>query len=99
MNLIRCTPCKLNSRYPMMDECREVEGDRWFIVTRCSSCGSIGEAVVNQITADKFDRALDDERGRMLAILAKAERALMLDFSQRFTTALYADALLPEDFR
>lgn len=97
LNLIRCSRCDLNSMVPLMDVSHEVPKG-WYIKTRCTSCYTEREYVVSQANAGAYDEALDRERAAMIAIAQQQDRAAFEDFTQRFTAALEADALLPEDF-
>ena len=56
---------------------------------RCPSCDWSGEALLDQGQMERLDEQLDDGFASLAAALAQVER---------FTAALAAEAILPEDF-
>jgi hypothetical protein len=64
---------------------------------RLQSSSEPGEALLDQGQMDDLDEALDDGFA-LLAALAQVTRANMQEYVERFTAALVADAVLPEDF-
>jgi predicted adenine nucleotide alpha hydrolase (AANH) superfamily ATPase len=98
-NLIRCGYCKLNSVVPIMDECHEQPDRRWILTIRCTACFDTRVVDVAQQVADEFDTALDAEAREVLALIRKRELSDFRTYVKRFTSALKADAVLPEDFR
>jgi hypothetical protein len=76
----------------------ERTGRDWLVQLYCPSCGWSGEAVLDQAQMDDLDAAVDDGFALLAAALAHVTRANMQDYAQRFTAALAANAVLPEDF-
>jgi hypothetical protein len=54
--------------------------------------------MLDQGEMDDLDDAVDDGLALLAAALAQVTRANMQDYVERFTAALAADAVLPEDF-
>jgi hypothetical protein len=79
---------------------REAErsGRDWLVRLYCPSCGGSGEALLDQVQMDHLDEALDDGFASLAAALAQVTRANLQEYVERFTAALAADAVLPEDF-
>jgi hypothetical protein len=76
----------------------ERTGRDWLVQLYCPSCGWSGEALLDQAQMDDLDEALDDGFALLAAALAQLTRANMQEYVERFTTALVAGAVLPEDF-
>jgi hypothetical protein len=91
-----CPECDRDLVYPV--EWEEVSGTHWEVLLRCPNCEwtSIGD--YDQATVDRFDRVLDDGTELLLHDLKRLERANMEDEIVRFSKALEAGAILPEDF-
>jgi hypothetical protein len=73
-------------------------GRDWLVQLYCPSCGWSGEAMLDQGQMDELDEAVDDGFALLAAALAQVTRANMQEYVERFTAALAADAVLPEDF-
>ena len=91
-----CPVCDRDLVYPV--EWEEVSGTHWEVLLRCPNCEwtSIGD--YDQATVDRFDRVLDDGTEVLLRDLKRLEQANMEDEIVRFSKALEAGAILPEDF-
>jgi hypothetical protein len=91
-----CPGCDRDLVYPV--EWEEVSGTHWEVLLRCPNCEwtSIGD--YDQATVDRFDRVLDDGTEVLLRDLKRLEQANMEDEIVRFSKALEAGAILPEDF-
>jgi hypothetical protein len=76
----------------------ERTGRDWLVQLYCPSCEWSGEALLDQGQMDDLDEALDDGFALLAAALAQLTRANMHEYAERFTAALAADAVLPEDF-
>ncbi len=76
----------------------ERTGRDWLVQLYCPSCGWSGEAMLDQGQMDDLDEAVDDGFALLAAALAQVTRANMQDYLERFTAALAANAVLPEDF-
>ena len=55
-------------------------------------------ATYDQATVDRFDEVLDDGTDALVRDLKRLMRANMEDEVERFSAALHAGAILPEDF-
>jgi hypothetical protein len=76
----------------------ERTGRGWLVQLYCPSCGWSGEALLDQGQLDALDEAVDAGFALLAAALAQLTRANMQEHAERFTAALAADAVLPEDF-
>ena len=76
----------------------ERTGRDWLVQLYCPSCGWSGEAMLDQGQMDDLDEAVDDGFAMLAAALAQLTRANMHEYAERFTAALAANAVLPEDF-
>lgn len=76
----------------------ERTGRDWHVQLYCPNCGWSGEAMLDQGQMDDLDEAVDDGFALLAAALAQITRANMHEYVGRFTAALAADAVLPEDF-
>jgi predicted RNA-binding Zn-ribbon protein involved in translation (DUF1610 family) len=73
-------------------------GRRWAVERRCPSCEWIGQGVYAQDVVDRFEEVLDLATDAMLADLQALSRANLEEEIDRFSQALGADLILPEDF-
>jgi hypothetical protein len=91
-----CPECDRDLVYPV--EWEEASETHWEVLLRCPNCewAEVGE--FDQATVDRFDEQLDIGTEVVLRDLKRLERANMEDEIERFTRALHADAVLPEDF-
>jgi hypothetical protein len=76
----------------------ERTGRDWLVQLYCPSCEWSGEAMLDQGQMDDLDEAVDDGFALLAAALAQVTRVNMQEYVGRFTAALAADAVLPEDF-
>jgi hypothetical protein len=76
----------------------ERTGRDWLVQLYCPSCGWSGEALLDQAQMDDLDEAVDEGFALLATALAQITRANMHEYAGRFTAALAADAVLPEDF-
>jgi hypothetical protein len=90
--------CRLCTLPLVQPQDAERTGRDWLVQLYCPSCGSSGEAMLDQAQMDDLDEALDDGFALLGAALAQVTRANMQEYLERFTAALAADAVLPEDF-
>ena len=70
----------------------------WRVALRCPNCEHRSEGVFSQECVDRFDERLDEGTAEMVRDLRRLEQANMADDVERFSAALAADAILPEDF-
>jgi hypothetical protein len=71
---------------------------RWSVDLRCPDCEWVGGGVYSQQVVDRFDEALDAGTEQLLDDLTTLARTNMEEQLERFTAALWADQILPEDF-
>jgi hypothetical protein len=90
-----CRLCRLPLVQP---QDAERTGRDWLVELYCPSCEWSGEALLDQGQMDALDEALDDGFALLATALAQVTRANMEEYAGRFTAALAADAVLPEDF-
>jgi hypothetical protein len=76
----------------------ERTGRDWLVQLYCPSCGWSGAATLDQDQMDELDQAVDHGFALLAAALAQLTRANMHEYAERFTAALAANAVLPEDF-
>jgi hypothetical protein len=76
----------------------EPAGRDWLVQLYCPSCDWSGEAMLDQAQMDHLDEALDDGLALLAAALTQLTRANVQEYVERFTAALAADAVLPDDF-
>jgi hypothetical protein len=70
----------------------------WRVNLACPNCDWQGTGVYADSAVERFDRELDRGAEEILADLEKLSRASMEEYAERFSAALAADQLLPEDF-
>ena len=91
-----CPECDRDLVYPV--EWEEASETHWEVLLRCPNCEWTEVGRFDQPTVDRFDEQLDDGTEILLRDLERLERANMEDEIERFTRALDAGAILPEDF-
>jgi hypothetical protein len=91
-----CPECDRALVYPV--EWEEVSPTHWEVLLRCPNCewGELG--VYDQMTVDRFDEELDLGTEALMRDLQRLTKANMEEETERFTAALAADQILPEDF-
>ena len=92
-----CPACDRDLVYPV--EWEETSPTHWEVLLRCPNCEWSEVGDFDQPTVDRFDEELDRGTEILLRDLKNLERANMEDEIERFTRALGADAILPEDFQ
>ena len=91
-----CDGCPSELVYPVAWE--ESGTSAWRVVLRCPECEQVREGTFSQDAVDAFDERLDAGTDALATDLRRLTRANMADELARFTAALKADAILPEDF-
>jgi predicted RNA-binding Zn-ribbon protein involved in translation (DUF1610 family) len=71
---------------------------KWAVELRCPSCEWAGRGIYTQDVVDRFEEALDLGTDAILADLQALSRANMEEEVERFSRALEAGLILPEDF-
>jgi hypothetical protein len=70
----------------------------WELVLQCPNCFWMEEGVFDQNQVDQLEEYLDDGVTEMLSDLRRLTQANMTEEIERFSSALNADLILPEDF-
>ena len=91
-----CPDCTSDLVYPT--EWEEAGPHNWRVSLRCPECEWHDTAVHMQEAVDEFDLVLDHGTEALTRDLKRLARANMAEDLERFTRALQADAILPEDF-
>jgi hypothetical protein len=91
-----CPECEQSLVYPI--EWEEASDTHWEVSLRCPNCEWHTTGVYSQDTVDRFDEELDRGTEALVRDLKRLTRANMEDEVDRFSRALLADAILPEDF-
>ena|SRR5437763_5211053 len=76
----------------------EATGHRWELMLECPNCGWAEEGVYDREQVDQLEEKLDDGLAEMLGDLQRLAQANFAEAIERFTSALHADQILPEDF-
>ena len=91
-----CNECEASLVYPV--EWEEASETHWEVALRCPNCEWHSTGTFAQEVVDRFDEQLDRGTEALVRDLKRLTRANMEDEVERFTRALMADAILPEDF-
>ena len=91
-----CPECRCELVHPVAWE--EVDDVHWRIDLRCPNCEWAGDGTWNQDTVEGFDEVLDRGTQTLVRDLRHLAHANMEEEIERFSAALRADAVLPEDF-
>jgi hypothetical protein len=91
-----CGCCESKLVYPT--EWEEAGATHWQVTLRCPNCEWIGSGLYEQTAVERFDEELDRGTEAVVRDLRQLMRANMEDEVERFTSALRAGHVLPEDF-
>ncbi len=91
-----CPDCACELVYPVRWD--EAGPEHWTVTLRCPACEWLEMDVFHQDLVDMFDEELDRGTHALVRDLKELVRANMAEEIDRFSSALEADALLPEDF-
>ena len=91
-----CPCCTSELVYPT--DWAPVDEGNWAVDLRCPDCEWLGGGIYAQVVVDRFDEALDAGTEQLLTDLGLLTRANMEDGVERFTAALWAGDIQPEDF-
>ena len=91
-----CIDCHGHLVYPIHWE--EAGPEHWSVTLRCPSCEWTELDVFHQDLVDVFDEELDRGTQALVHDLRELVQANMAEEIDRFSLALRADAILPEDF-
>jgi hypothetical protein len=70
----------------------------WELTLHCPNCDWLDDGVFDQDQVDALEEVLDDGLTEMLTDLRRLSQSNMAEEVERFTAALQADLVLPEDF-
>jgi hypothetical protein len=76
----------------------EAAGDRWELTLECPNCWWTADGLYTREQINELEERLDDGLTEMLGDLKRLAHANMADEIDRFSRALHADMILPEDF-
>ncbi len=76
----------------------EAADEQWELTLRCPNCMWCCSGVFDNDTVERYEDSLDEGLAAVLRDLQRLTHANMADQVDRFTAALSADLLLPEDF-
>jgi hypothetical protein len=76
----------------------EVSSDRWELTLHCPDCEWLHEDVYDQDQVAALEEKLDEGVEALLRDLQRLTHANMADQVERFSAALQAGLILPEDF-
>jgi hypothetical protein len=91
-----CGSCHSNLVYPT--EWEEAGATHWEVTLRCPNCEWSGTGIFEQELVERFDEELDRGTEALVRDLKRLSHANMEDEIERFTSALNADHIVPEDF-
>ena len=91
-----CPECDRELVYPV--EWEESSATHWEVMLRCPNCEWNEVGIFDQATVDRFDEQLDLGTEALIRDLKRLTRANMEEEIDRFSSALTADLILPEDF-
>ena len=91
-----CGSCHSNLVYPT--EWEEAGATHWEVTLRCPNCEWSGTGIFEQELVERFDEELDRGTEALVRDLKRLSHANMEDEIERFTSALDADHIVPEDF-
>jgi hypothetical protein len=76
----------------------EASGQRWDLTLACPNCDWTQTGTFSREQIDRLEEHLDDGLAEMLDDLQRLTQANMTGELERFSAALQADLILPEDF-
>jgi hypothetical protein len=76
----------------------ESSQERWELTLECPNCWWLQSGVFDRHQVHELEEHLDEGLTDMLGDLKRLAHANMADQIERFTAALQADVILPEDF-
>ncbi len=91
-----CAACGSPLVHPV--EWEQIGRGSWTVSLRCPNCWWTGSGIYAQELVDAFDLALDEGIEALMEDLRELSRANFVEDGERFVAALWADAVLPEDF-
>jgi hypothetical protein len=95
-DLCVCPACQGDLVQPL--EWSECEEGRWELSLECPNCWWTESGVYEREQVERLEDKLDEGLADMIADLKRLSQANMAADVDRFTAALEADLILPEDF-
>ena len=91
-----CPDCSSELVYPIAWE--EADRASWEVTLRCPNCEWGVTGIFDEDSIQRFDDTLDRGTEALVSDLRQLSRANMEDDVERFSAAVYAGHVLPEDF-
>jgi len=91
-----CPECSSQLVYPIAWD--EADRASWEVSLRCPNCEWCATGIFEEEIIQRFDDRLDRGTEALVSDLRQLARANMEDAVERFSFALYAGHVLPEDF-
>jgi len=91
-----CTACGFDHVHPV--EWSPNDGESWWMLLRCGSCGVSREETVSDADAELYDRELDRAEHRMRRAAERLSQERLAAQAESFVTALELDLIGAEDF-
>ncbi|HEY2162110.1 MAG TPA: hypothetical protein VGH24_12445 [Solirubrobacteraceae bacterium] len=91
-----CPECQSQLVQPL--SWTEAGATRWELALHCPNCDWEGSGVYSQDEIERFEDTLEDGVQEILRDLQRLTHANMTAEIARFSDALHADLILPEDF-
>jgi hypothetical protein len=91
-----CVECASELVYPLQWE--ESGEENWSVLLHCPNCDVFREGIFSQQTVEVFDEELDRGADALARDYNRLMHTNMTEEIERFSGALSADAILPEDF-
>lgn len=94
--LHHCGSCGSDLVYPL--DWSEAGAHHWEVTLRCPNCEWVGTGVFASEAVERFDAELDRGTESVIADLRRLMHANMEEDIDRFSAALHAGHVVPEDF-
>lgn len=91
-----CGDCSSELVYPV--DWTEAGPEHWDVLLRCPNCWGQREGRFTQADVERYDEQLDHGADELVRSYKRLMRANMAEEIDRFTAAIHAGHVLPEDF-
>jgi hypothetical protein len=95
-DLQHCRVCRSESVHPV--EWEPFGDTHWWIVLRCGACGDLGEGLVANAVAQRFDRELDEAQDEMVRAADRLAHEILSAEADSLAVALGRDLIGADDF-